>query len=107
MVCNGEVYFHNFTQIDHGIKYNLKNIICDQNQRGLAGSGDDYHILVSAHYDSRMQDINQTNARAPGADDNASGVAAVLEHTICFVFWRGTRSVGVDGLCKISTVRQY
>src|SRR5688572_24866817 len=26
-----------------------------------------------------MQDINQTNARAPGADDNASGVAAVLK----------------------------
>jgi Zn-dependent M28 family amino/carboxypeptidase len=26
-----------------------------------------------------MEDINQSNARAPGADDNASGVAAVLE----------------------------
>ena len=78
-VCNGEVYFHNFSQIDHGIRYNLKNIICDQNQNGLIGSINDGSILISAHYDSRMQDINQTNARAPGADDNASGVASVLE----------------------------
>jgi Zn-dependent M28 family amino/carboxypeptidase len=78
-MCNGEVYFHNFSQIDHGIRYNLKNIICDQHQKGLTGSTNDRSILISAHYDSRMQDINQANARAPGADDNASGVASVLE----------------------------
>jgi hypothetical protein len=77
-VCNGKTYFHNFTQIDQGTKYNLRNIICDRHH-GSAGSGNEPYILVSAHYDSRMQDINQTNARAPGADDNASGVAAVLE----------------------------
>src|SRR5215218_6775300 len=29
-VCNGKVYFHNFTQIVQGIGYNLKNIICNQ-----------------------------------------------------------------------------
>jgi Zn-dependent M28 family amino/carboxypeptidase len=76
-VCNGTVYFHNFTQSDQGKSYGLKNIICDQ---GSASAKDDKgHILISAHYDSRMEDINQSNARAPGADDNASGVAAVLE----------------------------
>jgi hypothetical protein len=76
-VCNGRVYFHNFTQSDQGKSYGLKNIICDQ---GSASAKDDKgHILISAHYDSRMEDINQSNARAPGADDNASGVAAVLE----------------------------
>ncbi|WP_329105400.1 M28 family metallopeptidase [Streptomyces sp. NBC_01439] len=36
-------------------------------------------IIVCAHYDSRMADLNNTTARAPGADDNGSGVAAVLE----------------------------
>jgi Peptidase family M28 len=77
-VCDGKTYFHNFTQIDQGTKYNLRNIICDRNH-GSLGSGNEPYILISAHYDSRMQDINQTNARAPGADDNASGVAAVLE----------------------------
>jgi Zn-dependent M28 family amino/carboxypeptidase len=76
-VCKGRVYYHNFTQIDQGVSYDLKNIIC--NQRGSTSYDNNHSILVSAHYDSRMQDINQTNARAPGADDNASGVAAVLE----------------------------
>jgi hypothetical protein len=76
-ICKGRVYFHNFTQIDQGISYNLKNIIC--NQEDSTSYDNDHLILISAHYDSRMQDINKTNARAPGADDNASGVAAVLE----------------------------
>jgi Peptidase family M28 len=77
-VCNGRVYFHNFTKSDLGQSYSLRNIICDQ---GSASAADDKgnHFLISAHYDSRMEDINQSNARAPGADDNASGVAAVLE----------------------------
>lgn len=76
-VCNGKTYFHNFTQIDQRIRYNAKNIICYQ--EGSAEYDNNHLILISAHYDSRMQDINQSDARAPGADDNASGVAAVLE----------------------------
>jgi len=36
-------------------------------------------ILVSAHYDSRAQNLADAEARAPGANDNATGVAAVLE----------------------------
>src|SRR5215218_10976774 len=35
-ICNGKVYFHNFTQIDQGIGYNLKNIICNQEGSGVA-----------------------------------------------------------------------
>jgi hypothetical protein len=77
-VCNGRVYFHNFTQSDQGKSYSLKNIICDQGS-ALANDDKGHYVLISAHYDSRMEDINQSNARAPGADDNASGVAAVLE----------------------------
>jgi Zn-dependent M28 family amino/carboxypeptidase len=77
-VCNGRVYLHNFTQSDQGKSYSLKNIICDQGS-ALANDDKGHHVLISAHYDSRMEDFNQSNGRAPGADDNASGVAAVLE----------------------------
>jgi Peptidase family M28 len=73
-ICEGKVYFHNFTQTDQRTDYHLKNIVCDK--KGLAA---DNLIIISAHYDSRMQDINYTNGRAPGADDNASGVSAILE----------------------------
>ena len=36
-------------------------------------------ILVCAHFDSRQEDGNNPDAPAPGADDNASGVAVLLE----------------------------
>jgi hypothetical protein len=77
--CNGNVYFHNFTQIDQGSSYDLKNIICNRDNPTSSYHNSNHLILIIAHYDSRMQDINQSNARAPGADDDASGVAAVLE----------------------------
>ena len=35
--------------------------------------------LVCAHFDSRQQDISAPEAPAPGADDNATGVAVLLE----------------------------
>lgn len=35
--------------------------------------------VVSAHYDSRVRNILDATSPAPGADDDASGVAAVLE----------------------------
>jgi hypothetical protein len=78
-VCKGRVYFHNFTQIEQeqGTDYHLKNIVCDK--KGSADDEDNNLIIISAHYDSTTQDINNTTARAPGADDNASGVSAVLE----------------------------
>jgi bacterial leucyl aminopeptidase len=40
---------------------------------------EDAFIVVCAHYDSRMERLGNSVARAPGADDNASGVAAMLE----------------------------
>lgn len=56
--------------------------------------------MVSAHYDSRTEDINDSEGRAPGADDNASGVSVLLEvarilsklsleHSISFVLFSG------------------
>lgn len=36
-------------------------------------------IVIGAHYDSRTDNLNNANDYAPGADDNGSGVAGVLE----------------------------
>jgi len=54
----------------------LKNVIAT-----LQGTdpSDDRKILVSAHLDSRAQLDNDSTSYAPGADDDASGVAAILE----------------------------
>jgi hypothetical protein len=84
--CSRSVYVHNFTHVPEetdkaGSKnqeeetsiYHLKNIVCEK--PGLTNNT----IMISAHYDSRMEDINNSSARAPGADDNASGVSALLE----------------------------
>jgi hypothetical protein len=76
--CGDGVYFHNFTQIDKETSYNLKNIICNK-EGSMANGNNSPLILILAHYDNRMQNISKANARAPGADDNASGVAAILE----------------------------
>ena len=98
-ICNGRVFFHNYTQSDQNQTYNLKNIICttdnDNNSNNNSSSSSNiinkhkhnfsslshYNntIIIGAHYDSRAKNINNTYARAPGADDNASGVSAVLE----------------------------
>jgi Zn-dependent M28 family amino/carboxypeptidase len=106
--CDGrDVYLHNFThqrgqqeqkqEQQENIfipSYHLKNIVCEK-----PGSTNNT-IIISAHYDSRMEDINNNTGRAPGADDNASGVSALLEiarilskvslnHSIIFVLFSG------------------
>lgn len=44
------------------------------------GEGDSPPIIViGAHFDSRSADIDRPDAPAPGADDNASGTAGLLE----------------------------
>jgi hypothetical protein len=45
-----------------------------------AGSTDpDRVVLITGHIDSRVSDVANAGSDAPGADDDASGVAAVLE----------------------------
>jgi Zn-dependent M28 family amino/carboxypeptidase len=110
--CDTDVYIQNFTYSPdlttsedddnnfsdiHRQKpffYNLKNIACDK-----LGSTNNT-IFVSAHYDSRIEDLNDSEGRAPGADDNASGVSVLLEvarilsklsleHSISYVLFSG------------------
>ncbi|MFI0485581.1 M20/M25/M40 family metallo-hydrolase [Actinomadura sp. 9N215] len=46
----------------------------------LRGSANPERIyVVSGHYDSRVTDVMNATADAPGADDDASGVAVVME----------------------------
>lgn len=42
-------------------------------------SGSSGVVIVMAHYDTRPADVTDGVSRAPGADDNASGVALLLE----------------------------
>jgi hypothetical protein len=46
-------------------------------QRGT--SDPDRVIIISGHLDSRVSDVMDTRSNAPGANDDASGVAAVME----------------------------
>ncbi|MEU9117368.1 M20/M25/M40 family metallo-hydrolase [Streptomyces sp. NPDC048483] len=55
--------------------HSADNVVCTKPATGNGGPV----IIVCAHYDSRMEDLDNATARAPGADDNGSGVAAVLE----------------------------
>ncbi|MCU0457303.1 MAG: M20/M25/M40 family metallo-hydrolase, partial [Bacteroidales bacterium] len=55
---------------------NLKNVVGIL--RGT-DSSDDRKIIISAHFDSRVQLDNDSTSYAPGADDDGSGIAAILE----------------------------
>jgi len=68
-----DVNFHKFTENIDGNSYELKNVICNKN--GI----NDERILICAHYDSRMKNLGDSESRSPGANDNASGVSAILE----------------------------
>lgn len=78
-ICKGSVFFHNYTQSDQNQTFHLKNIICSKEGLASSQSNNNNTIVIGAHYDSRAKNINNTDARAPGADDNASGVSALLE----------------------------
>ena len=54
---------------------NITNIIAT-----ITGSDEPERVyIITGHYDSRVTDVNNFTDDAPGADDDASGVAIVLE----------------------------
>ena len=58
-----------------GVTTNPSNIVAF-----LSGTEEGYGtIVIGAHYDSISQDPEDGNALAPGANDNATGVAALIE----------------------------
>lgn len=75
-----QVSFDTFTQAADGRRIKepviLKNVLAilpgtDPNDKRM--------LMVSGHYDSRVTDVMNIKDFAPGANDDASGVAAVLE----------------------------
>src|SRR3712207_9523031 len=52
-----------------------------------------FRSLVTGHYDSRVTDVMDATSDAPGADDDASGVAAVMEMARVFASRRTEATV--------------
>jgi Peptidase family M28 len=88
-----QVEIESYVNSDRGLTYTWKNLIVT-----LPGKlYPDQSVLMTAHLDSRSE---SSWVRAPGADDNASGVAALLEairvmhtqqfdRTLRFIFFSG------------------
>jgi len=69
------VEFEDFALDFAGRKTTQRNVVAT-----LPGIGKPKRLVyLTAHYDSRIQDVTNGNADAPGADDNASGVATLME----------------------------
>lgn len=69
------VEYDDFPVNGTGVTYNQQNIVAT-----LPGTGSDRGaIIISAHYDSRTLDPGDGGSLAPGANDNATGVAILLE----------------------------
>ncbi|MCB0028253.1 MAG: M20/M25/M40 family metallo-hydrolase, partial [Anaerolineales bacterium] len=76
-VGNGrlEVRFDDFPAQVNGLVSNQRNVVATLQGR----SGYEGVVLITAHYDTRGANINDGTVNAPGADDNASGIAMMLE----------------------------
>jgi Zn-dependent M28 family amino/carboxypeptidase len=86
-----DTYFHSFKEEG----FEMRNVICTKK-----GESNKF-VLICAHYDTILGDNPEdTVSRAPGANDNASGVAAMLEiariifsidlkYSVRFVFFSG------------------
>ena len=66
-------FYHSFKSIIDGEDFSLRNIIC--NKDGFSKK----LIIICAHYDCIMENKGDPISRAPGANDNASGVSAIIE----------------------------
>lgn len=66
-----DVVLHPYSRNGHA----LNNVVCTKQ-----GSSDgDQVLMLCGHYDCCMEQLHDATARAPGADDNATGIAVILE----------------------------
>lgn len=70
-----DVRYEDFPLNYNGFAADQRNIIAEL--PGTSGSGD--VIIIMAHYDTRSVDETDGLSRSPGANDNGSGVALLLE----------------------------
>ncbi len=89
-----DVTYYRYNETIDNEEVDLRNIVCTK--KGLDGKV----IMICAHYDCRMENLKDSISRAPGANDNASGVCAImeiarvlfnekLEHSLQFVLFAG------------------
>lgn len=89
-----DTFYHSFQSTIDNEEFELRNIICKK--KGI----DEKLIMICAHYDCIMNQKEDSFSRAPGANDNGSGVSAIIEiarvlantnfrHSIQFVFFSG------------------
>ncbi len=87
-------FYHSFKSTIDNEDFELRNIVCEK--KGI----DDKLVMVCAHYDCVMNSMKDSVSRAPGANDNGSGVSAIIEiarilanenlrHSVQFVFFSG------------------
>jgi Zn-dependent M28 family amino/carboxypeptidase len=98
--------YHKYDIIIDNKEYLLKNVICEKKGEN------NKIIIICAHYDCIMEDLQDYTSRAPGANDNASGVSAILEmarilnneklsYTVQFVLFSGEEQ-GLHGSVQYS-----
>src|SRR5690349_11510416 len=68
-----DTYFHIFNATIDNEEFELRNVICKK--KGAT----DKLIIICAHYDCIMNNKGDSESRAPGANDNASGLSAIIE----------------------------
>lgn len=89
-----DTFYHSFKSTIDNEEFELRNIVC--NKKGI----DEKLIIICAHYDCIMNRKEDSTSRAPGANDNGSGVSAIIEiarvlanenlrNSIQFVFFSG------------------
>ena len=89
-----DTFCHSFKSTIDNEEFELRNIVCKK--KGI----DEKLIIVCAHYDCIMDRKEDSVSRAPGANDNGSGVSAIIEiarvlanenlqHSIQLVFFSG------------------
>jgi Zn-dependent M28 family amino/carboxypeptidase len=89
-----DTFYHSFKSTIDNEEFKLRNIVCEK--KGI----DDKLVMVCAHYDCVMNSMEDSVSRAPGANDNGSGVSAIIEiarilanenlrHSVQFVFFSG------------------
>ena len=68
-----DTFYHSFKSTIDNEEFELRNIVCKK--KGI----DEKLIMVCAHYDCIMDRKEDSVSRAPGANDNGSGVSAIIE----------------------------
>lgn len=78
-LSNGRLSVENITYTAGGPGTRLERQVELTNVMAVLQGTGKQEILVLAHYDSRVNDNNDSTSFAPGANDNGSGVACLLE----------------------------